>query len=168
MDRIVNQLLTEMDGVETLNGVSVIAAASRPDLIDKALLRPSRLDKHVFCSLPNFKDRVEILGILARKQRLDQEISLVDIAASTDNYSGADLTSILSEAHLHTVGECLKVYENDLEVPESIQIGLDDIIYAVEHARPSSNAAERAYLGDIYWNFSKGKICGEMGKVTYA
>lgn len=62
-DRVVNQMLTQMDGAEGLEGVYVLAATSRPDLIDAALLRPGRLDKAILCDMPNLEDRVEV-GLL--------------------------------------------------------------------------------------------------------
>ena len=63
-DRVVNQLLTEMDGAEGLEGVYVLAATSRPDLIDLALLRPGRLDKNIFCDIPTLEERLEVLKTL--------------------------------------------------------------------------------------------------------
>lgn len=62
-DRVVNQLLTELDGVEGLRGVSVLAATNRPDLVDAALLRPGRLDRLLYCGLPSYKYRVQILKV---------------------------------------------------------------------------------------------------------
>lgn len=158
-DRVVNQLLTEMDGVEGLNGVCVIAATSRPDLIDKALLRPGRLDRHVFCPLPSQSERLEILEILAKKQKLEAEIDLEEIAFATDGYSGADLTSIISEAHLHAVGELLKAGPDPTEASPSISITQDDIAFAMARSRPSSSDKEKRFLEDIYSNFASGKVC---------
>ncbi len=68
-DRVVNQLLTELDGVEGLKGVFVLAATSRPDMIDAALLRPGRLDKLLFCDFPNEYERRDILKVLAKQVR---------------------------------------------------------------------------------------------------
>ncbi|GBG90573.1 hypothetical protein CBR_g50916 [Chara braunii] len=82
-DRVVNQLLTELDGVEGLSGVFVIAATSRPDLIDAALLRPRRLDRLLLCDFPSEFERKEILNVLARQLPLAADVDLSDIAAST-------------------------------------------------------------------------------------
>ena len=158
-DRVVNQLLTEMDGVEDLTGVCVIAATSRPDLIDKALLRPGRLDRHVFCPLPNTEERRDILEILAKKQNLDPEVDLEKIASATDGYSGADLTSIVAEAHLHAVGEYLKTHPDPTATPPSIKIGVDDMAFAEKHLQRSRADTEKRFLEEIYYNFSNGKVC---------
>lgn len=110
-DRVVNQLLTQMDGAEGLSGVYVLAATSRPDLIDPALLRPGRLDKSIICDLPNLDDRLDILQALSKKLLLRQDIldatdpyeSLAEIARRTEGYSGADLQAVIYNAHLEAI-----------------------------------------------------------------
>ncbi|KAI6043399.1 P-loop containing nucleoside triphosphate hydrolase protein [Pisolithus marmoratus] len=102
-DRVVNQLLTEMDGVEGLEGVFVLAATSRPDLIDAALLRPGRLDKSVLCDLPNEEDRKEILNAVSHKVTLDNSVDFGEIARATEGFSGADLQALVYNAHLRVV-----------------------------------------------------------------
>ncbi|KAF8170325.1 P-loop containing nucleoside triphosphate hydrolase protein [Mycena galopus ATCC 62051] len=102
-DRVVNQMLTQMDGAEGLDGVYVLAATSRPDLIDSALLRPGRLDKSLFCDMPNLEDRKDILQAVARKVVLSPSVDMDEIAAATEGYSGADLQALLYNAHLEVV-----------------------------------------------------------------
>ncbi|KAN0080194.1 P-loop containing nucleoside triphosphate hydrolase protein [Tylopilus felleus] len=102
-DRVVNQLLTEMDGAEGLTGVYVLAATSRPDLIDAALLRPGRLDKAVLCDMPNEEDRNDILQAVSRKVTLAPSVDFEEIARLTEGYSGADLQSLVYNAHLQVV-----------------------------------------------------------------
>ncbi|MCO5606913.1 hypothetical protein L7F22_061104 [Adiantum nelumboides] len=75
-DRVVNQLLTQMDGAEGLDGVYVLAATSRPDLIDSALLRPGRLDKSLLCDMPSEQDRIDIMRAVSSKVHLDESVSL--------------------------------------------------------------------------------------------
>lgn len=104
-DRVVNQLLTQMDGVEGLTGVYILAATSRPDLIDPALLRPGRLDKCVYCPMPSEKDRKEILEVLSQDVDLGEEIDWSEVATLTENFSGADLQSILSTAQVAVAQE---------------------------------------------------------------
>jgi peroxin-1 len=87
-DRVVNQLLTELDGVEGLSGVCVLAATSRPDLIDAALLRPGRLDRLVFCGLPNRKERLHILRALSADLSLAPDVDLELAARTTRGFSG--------------------------------------------------------------------------------
>lgn len=114
-DRVVNQLLTQMDGAEGLSGVYVLAATSRPDLIDPALLRPGRLDKSIICDLPNLGDRLDILQALSKNLLLSQGIlnatdpheSLAEIARRTEGYSGADLQAVIYNAHLEAIQDFL-------------------------------------------------------------
>lgn len=104
-DRVVNQLLTLLDGVETSTGVYVLAATSRPDLIDPALLRPGRLDKCLHCPLPNTAERASILVALSRKLLLADDVDLDSVAACTEHFSGADLQALLYTAQLEVVHE---------------------------------------------------------------
>ncbi|TVY81814.1 Peroxisome biosynthesis protein [Lachnellula suecica] len=108
-DRVVNQLLTQMDGAEGLSGVYVLAATSRPDLIDPALLRPGRLDKSLICDLPTTEDRIDILRALGKKLTLSPDVvaSLPDIADRTEGYSGADLQALIYNAHLEAIHDVL-------------------------------------------------------------
>ncbi|CAL4064868.1 unnamed protein product, partial [Meganyctiphanes norvegica] len=106
-DRVVNQLLTQMDGVEGLSGVYILAATSRPDLIDPALLRPGRLDKCVFCPMPSKEDRYEILCVLSENMELGEVINWESIADVTDQFSGADLQSLLSTAQIIVAQEAI-------------------------------------------------------------
>ncbi|GAA5897416.1 hypothetical protein JCM6882_001881 [Rhodosporidiobolus microsporus] len=102
-DRVVNQMLTQMDGAEGLDGVYVLAATSRPDLIDPALLRPGRLDKSILCDMPSESDRLEIMQSSARKIHLSPTVSLSHLAAATSGYSGADLQALIYNAHLDAI-----------------------------------------------------------------
>lgn len=114
-DRVVNQLLTQMDGAEGLSGVYVLAATSRPDLIDPALLRPGRLDKSLLCDLPNLNDRWDILQALSKKLHISPDIleskdphrNLLEVALRTDGYSGADLQAVIYNAHLEAIHHLL-------------------------------------------------------------
>jgi len=101
-ERVVNQLLTEMDGLEERVGVFVIAATNRPDIIDPAMLRPGRLDKLLYVPLPTKEDRFSILKTVCRKLPLAADIDLEKIAHDTqcDGYSGADLSALVREAQL--------------------------------------------------------------------
>ncbi|KAG0145472.1 hypothetical protein CROQUDRAFT_78787 [Cronartium quercuum f. sp. fusiforme G11] len=104
-DRVVNQLLTQMDGAEGLEGVYVLAATSRPDLIDPALLRPGRLDQSLLCSMPDEEERKEILQAVSRKLDVDPELKLEEIARLTEGFTGADLQALVYAAHLAVVHE---------------------------------------------------------------
>ncbi len=106
-DRVVNQFLCQLDGVEGRSGVYVLAASSRPDLIDPALLRPGRLDKALHCSFPGREERLEIIQRVAAKMRLDATCDLDWLADRTENYSGADLSAIMTTARLSAINETL-------------------------------------------------------------
>eukprot|EP00466_Bigelowiella_natans_P007533 jgi/Bigna1/58582/fgenesh1_pm.115_\ len=112
-DRVVNQMLCHLDGVEGRKEVYILAASSRPDLIDPALLRPGRLDKSLYCGFPNLDERAGILLALSRNLRLDGSVDFKKIAAKTENYSGADLKGILSDAQLLIVHQSLTAAGGD-------------------------------------------------------
>ncbi|MGB7977825.1 MAG: ATP-dependent zinc metalloprotease FtsH [Chlamydiales bacterium] len=99
-EQTLNQLLVEMDGFDTKEGVILMAATNRPDVLDRALLRPGRFDRRVVLDLPDIKGRLEILKVHARKIKMDASVDLNDIAKSTPGASGADLENILNEAAL--------------------------------------------------------------------
>uniref|UniRef100_A0A8B9GL81 Peroxisomal biogenesis factor 1 n=1 Tax=Amazona collaria TaxID=241587 RepID=A0A8B9GL81_9PSIT len=102
-DRVVNQLLTQLDGVEGLQGVYVLAATSRPDLIDPALLRPGRLDKCLYCPPPDQNSRYEILKALSHSLSLASDVDFQDLATKTERFTGADLKALLYNAQLEAV-----------------------------------------------------------------
>ncbi|KAJ2955751.1 hypothetical protein NQZ79_g8299 [Umbelopsis isabellina] len=108
-DRVVNQMLTQMDGAEGLDGVYVLAATSRPDLIDPALLRPGRLDKALLCGMPDVQERLEILQALARKMTLADNVDLEYYAERTEGLSGADLQAFLYNAHLESIHSAIAI-----------------------------------------------------------
>ncbi|MBS4163930.1 ATP-dependent zinc metalloprotease FtsH [Candidatus Protochlamydia amoebophila] len=99
-EQTLNQLLVEMDGFDTNEGVILMAATNRPDVLDKALLRPGRFDRRVIIGLPDIKGRYDILKVHARRIKMDPSIDLMAIARSTPGSSGADLANILNESAL--------------------------------------------------------------------
>jgi len=102
-EQTLNQLLTEMDGFGSNEGIIIIAATNRPDVLDPALLRPGRFDRQVTVNLPDIKGREEILQVHAKDKIFAKEISLANIAKRTTGFSGADLENLLNEAALLTV-----------------------------------------------------------------
>jgi transitional endoplasmic reticulum ATPase len=111
-ERIVNQLLAEMDGIVPLNKVVVIAATNRPDILDPALLRPGRFDRLIYVPPPDKGARVEILKVHTRSVPLAEDVSLEEIAEKTEGYTGADLAALVREATLRAIREqmtdCMK------------------------------------------------------------
>ena len=159
-DRVVNAFLTELDGVEKLEGVVVIAATSRPDLVDPALLRPGRLDRMLACPFPTREERLEILRALTRDVSGDvsgnetlnetlnpgDPLNLASIAKRTEGFSGADLRGIVSDAALFA--ERRGVAERETA---------EDVRRAAALARASVSAHERRRLEAVYAAFAGEK-----------
>ena len=120
-EQTLNQLLTEMDGFESNNGVIILAATNRPESLDPALTRPGRFDRRVPVELPDLKGREEILKVHAKKVKLDESVDFNKIARMASGASGAELANIVNEAALRAVRENRHyVTESDLE--ESIEV----------------------------------------------
>ena len=102
-EQTLNQLLTEMDGFGENEGIIIIAATNRPDVLDPALLRPGRFDRQVTVSLPDIKGREEILTVHAKNKKLAKDVTLTNLAKRTPGFSGADLENLLNEAALLAV-----------------------------------------------------------------
>ena len=97
-EQTLNQLLVEMDGFSKSEGVIVLAATNRPDILDPALLRPGRFDRQIYVNSPDAKGREEILKVHAKDKRLDDSVSLKTVALATSGFTGADLSNLLNEA----------------------------------------------------------------------
>ncbi|GFF54881.1 peroxisome biosynthesis protein PAS1 [Aspergillus udagawae] len=140
-DRVVNQLLTQMDGAEGLSGVYVLAATSRPDLIDPALLRPGRLDKSLLCDMPSHSDRLDIIRAVSTKLVMDAEVvaRMDEIAARTEGFSGADLQAVVYNAHLEAVHDALGDHS-----------GTADKATAKSSAKPPSNTSGKSFIQFLY------------------
>jgi transitional endoplasmic reticulum ATPase len=108
MDRIVNQLLAEMDGIKTLESVVVIAATNRPDILDPALLRPGRLDRLIYVPPPDYRARLEIFRVHARKLKLADNVNLEELARRTEGYTGADIAAVVREAAMLALRETVR------------------------------------------------------------
>ncbi|KAJ4483721.1 P-loop containing nucleoside triphosphate hydrolase protein [Lentinula aciculospora] len=115
-DRVVNQMLTQMDGAEGLDGVYVLAATSRPDLIDSALLRPGRLDKSLLCNMPDVNERKDILQAISHKVSLANSVDLDAVAQATEGFSGADLQALIYNAHLEVVNAAIVSSPSEMDL----------------------------------------------------
>ncbi|HLO89389.1 MAG TPA: ATP-dependent zinc metalloprotease FtsH [Nostocaceae cyanobacterium] len=118
-EQTLNQLLTEMDGFEGNNGIIIIAATNRPDVLDAALLRPGRFDRQVIVDAPDLKGRLEILKVHARNKRIDDSVSLEAIARRTPGFTGADLANLLNEAAILTARRRKEAITN-LEIDDAV------------------------------------------------
>lgn len=121
-EQTLNQLLVEMDGFSQNEGIIVMAATNRPDILDKALLRPGRFDRNIYVSLPDVKARKAILEVHARNKKLADDVDLENIAKKTVGFSPADLENLLNEAALLTARENLDVIPMRLVQEASIKV----------------------------------------------
>jgi cell division protease FtsH len=117
-EQTLNQLLVEMDGFGVNEGVIILAATNRPDILDPALLRPGRFDRRIFVGLPDIKGREEILKVHARGKPLSLDVKLDELAKSTPGFTGADLENLLNEAALLAARKNKKKIETD-EIKEA-------------------------------------------------
>ena len=109
-ERVISQILTEMDGLEELHNVTVIAATNRMDLVDPALLRPGRFDRHIYIPPPDLTTRKAILAIHTRRKPLGKDVDLDDVARRTDKYTGAELAAVCNEAAMLAIRETATKY----------------------------------------------------------
>ncbi|EAN79143.1 vesicular transport protein (CDC48 homologue), putative [Trypanosoma brucei brucei TREU927] len=157
-ERVVNQLLTEMDGVEGRESVYVIGATNRPDMIDPAMLRPGRLDKMLYVPLPSVEQRASILETHARRYPIDASVDLPSIARDErlQGFSGADLAALMREASLHALKniyrgateEMLEQMERDAsgEAVANAQlpsVTMEDFEVSMSKVKPSVSAKDR-------------------------
>uniref|UniRef100_A0A8C1TP65 Peroxisomal ATPase PEX1 n=1 Tax=Cyprinus carpio TaxID=7962 RepID=A0A8C1TP65_CYPCA len=146
-DRVVNQLLTQLDGVEGLTGVYVLAATSRPDLIDPALLRPGRLDKSLYCPPPDREARLEILKALTHCVPLAADVDLEQIAVATELFTGADLKALLYNAQLEAIHSSLGPnLLHDLCSGSDSDVSLSSLIF-LNHSSGSDDSAGEGDAG---------------------
>ena len=140
-EQTLNQLLSELDGFEENQGVVVIAATNRPDILDSALTRPGRFDRQITVDLPTKKARTEILKIHARDKPLSDDVNLEEIARSTPGFSGADLENLLNEAAL-LAGR----YEHDAILTSDIEEARDKVIMGLKRDGMALDDEERKLL----------------------
>jgi len=127
-DRVVNQLLTELDGVESLEGVTIIAATNRPDLIDPAVLRPGRIDRTIQVEVPDTEARQKILDVHTSDMPLAEEINLEGLAEEIEGYVGSDIESLVREAGM------ISLREN----PDSEEVELKHFREAMDSIKPTA------------------------------
>ncbi|MFH1774690.1 MAG: CDC48 family AAA ATPase [Methanobacteriota archaeon] len=131
-ERVLNQLLTEMDGMEELHSVVVIAATNRPDMLDPALLRPGRFDKLLLVPAPDEEARLEIFKVHTKNMPLDESVDLNKLVKQTNSYAGADIEGLCREAAMLAIRESL--VGGDLETKK---VGMEHFAEAMKKIRPS-------------------------------
>ncbi|NJE10774.1 CDC48 family AAA ATPase [Thermococcus sp. MAR1] len=158
-DRLINQLLTEMDGIERNSGVVVIAATNRPDILDPALLRPGRFDRLILVPAPDEKARLEILKVHTKRVPLASDVNLRELAKKTEGYSGADIEALVREAALLAMRRIMAelpseiVEEESEEFLEKLRVSKRDFEEALKKVKPSITP----YMLDYYRNFEESR-----------
>ncbi|MFB6159067.1 MAG: 26S protease regulatory subunit, partial [Candidatus Nanohalobium sp.] len=127
-DRVVNQLLTELDGIESLEGVTVIAATNRPDMIDPAIMRPGRVDRNVEVEVPDEEGRRKIFEVHTRDMPVSDDVDLDELAKKTEGFVGSDIESVCREAGMNSL-------RNDIESEEATMKDFED---AIDEVRPTA------------------------------
>ncbi|WP_456394184.1 CDC48 family AAA ATPase [Thermococcus sp.] len=161
-DRLINQLLTEMDGIEENSGVVVIAATNRPDILDPALLRPGRFDRLILVPAPDEKARLEIFRVHTRKMPLAEDVKLEELARKTEGYTGADIEAVCREAAMAAMRRALK--EGILrpgmkmdEVRQKVRVTMKDFEEALEKIGPSVSRETVEYYRKVAEEFKQAR-----------
>src|SRR5436853_3319497 len=139
-ERVMSQLLTELDGIESLDNVVIIGATNRPDIIDQAILRPGRFDRLIYVPAPDHATRLNILKIHTRNMPLARDVDLEQITHQAAGYSGADLEAVSREAGLISL-------RRDIDTKS---VTIEDFRDALERVRPSVTPE----MEDLYQGFS--------------
>lgn len=137
-EQTLNQLLVEMDGMEENQGIIIMAATNRPEMLDKAFLRKGRFDRKVAINLPDTKGREEILKVHAQRKKLSSSIHLEDVAKKTHGFSGADLYAVLNEAALFAV----RAHHEEITM-EDIEEGIDRVLMGHSSRKTRSKAEQK-------------------------
>ena len=126
-NQTLNQLLVEMDGFGSEETIIVLAATNRPEMLDKALLRPGRFDRRITIPVPDLKGRLDILKIHSKDKKISEEVNLESIAEDTAGFTGAELENILNEAAIIATRNNHEVFSNDVieSAVKKITVGLE-------------------------------------------
>ena len=145
-ERVISQMLTELDGLESLNDVVIIAATNRPDIMDPALLRPGRFDKSIFIGPPDLESRTAIFGIHTKGKPLADDVDLGELADKTEGCTGADIAAICNEAVMAAVRRIIKPGKVPTdEETENCKVGMKDFVSAIEKFGPQASQKLRDY-----------------------
>ncbi|MBQ2762555.1 MAG: CDC48 family AAA ATPase [Candidatus Methanomethylophilaceae archaeon] len=144
-ERVISQLLTEMDGLTALNDVVVIAATNRPDIIDPALLRPGRFDKSIYIGIPDKESRKKILEIHTKNKPLAESVNLDDLAAQTEGYTGADISAVCNEAVMTAVRKLVASGNPTDDDIAACKVEMEDFTRALEKIGPKVRDELRSY-----------------------
>ena len=145
-ERVISQMLTELDGLESLNDVVVIAATNRPDIMDQALLRPGRFDKSIYIGPPDFESRVSIFKIHTAEKPLADDVDIEELANKSEGCTGADIAAICNEAVMTAVRRIIEPGKvpTDEEIA-SCKVEMRDFISAMDKFGPQASQKLKEY-----------------------
>ena len=168
-EKIVNQLLTELDGVEELEKVVIIAATNRPELIDPALIRPGRIDSIIDLKIPDIETRREIFKVHTRNMPLEKSVNVEDFVSKMDGWTGAEIESLAREAGMKAIKRFYKAGSKD-----AMKISKEDFDLAFGELEKTRNVAQGSSVSSMP-DMSKlaemqkdlEKNVGEKNLITY-
>ncbi|WP_297074129.1 CDC48 family AAA ATPase [Thermococcus sp.] len=161
-DRLINQLLTEMDGIQENSGVVVIGATNRPDIIDPALLRPGRFDRLILVPAPDEKARLEIFKVHTRKVPLAEDVNLEELAKRTEGYTGADIAAVVREAAMLAMRRALQegIIKPGMkadEIRRRVKVTMKDFEEALKKIGPSVSKETMEYYRKMQEQFKQAR-----------
>ncbi|WP_277554050.1 CDC48 family AAA ATPase [Halobaculum limi] len=154
-ERVVSQLLTELDGIEDLRNVLIIGATNRPDIVDRALLRPGRLEKILYVPTPDRDARLAIFGVHTAGVPLEDDVDLAELADRSERYTGSDIEAIVREASLLAMETAIEDVPADSsptaldEWAATVRVSADDFDRAIEKVTPSVTAEMQQFYDDL-------------------
>ena len=158
-ERVVSQLLTELDGLEELEDVVVVATTNRPDLIDSALLRPGRLDRHVHVPVPDRDARRAIFAVHTRSKPMADDVDLDELADRTDGYVGADIEAVCREASMSATREFINSVsaEDAAKSVDNVRVTREHFEEALDEVGPSVDEETREQYEELEDEFGPGQ-----------
>ena len=157
-ERVVSQILTEIDGVEELKDVVIIAATNRPDIVDPALLRPGRFDRLIYVRPPDRESREKIFGIHLAEKPLADDVSIKELAEITEGYVGADIESICREASMLALREIISPgisQEDARKKAEGLKITDDHFLKAKKRVKPTTSRSAMNFYEQASESFAR-------------
>ena len=158
-DRVMNQLLTEMDGMSAKKNIFIIGATNRPDIIDTALMRPGRLDQLIYIPIPDVEARLSILKANLKNSPVEKDVNMEYMAKHMNKFSGADITEVCQQAAKYAIRDCIKAKMSQDESDESDPVPCiqkSHFVLAMNNARRSVSDMDLAKYSSFAQRFAKG------------
>ena len=156
-ERMISQILTEIDGLEVLKNVVVISATNRPDIVDPALLRPGRFDRHLYVPPPDLESRLQIIKIHVKKIPLDKQVDIQHLADITEGFTGADIASFIAAAVMLAIREYVSKYEDPIVAGKNVR----ELKVKMHHIKKAMSKIKPLSKEELDWY---QKIADKFGK----